>query len=435
MAAPLATSATPRGRSTSTAPQRATTSDKDRWDLVDRIQQVALISLAAAVLGGQLKQLPPFTYVPIHPTIGFSVAALLSGLTFRFLTGRPPRLGPSLVAAALIMIVALGTVISTGGGYSGEKISRLLSLTLIAIIAAALSVDSERDAMFFLKMLAGWSAFTSLSLLVVGENAYEGTGRLVSSQGSTISFSRAAGYVLLYAVVWFFTTERIRLRSAVFALAVIATELFILISVASRGPLQGVLLGFGAVLSMIVLRQRIGGILRLASLAGLGVLGAPIAWSMSPSDSRDRILNFSSGGSANVREMFWRNTWDRVSWHPLGRGWGSWPTESGIDPQFAYPHNIYLEIWFEAGMLALLLIVGITIAAIWRQYLRRHLSFGPATLFLGALVFWLAGAQVSGDLNSNRPLLVVMVIVMAPGIRRADNEPGLSAPSVLSGEE
>ncbi len=113
----------------------------------------------------------------------------------------------------------------------------------------------------------------------------------------------------------------------------------------------------------------------------------------------------SASGTAARRMDFYRTTLAAIPDHPLfGSGIGSWSKFYFGNDQRNYPHNLFLEITFEEGLLgltaflALLILVELSIS---RMLSASHSYF----LVLGLLVFYcLAVSLFSGDLDDNRVL-------------------------------
>lgn len=106
---------------------------------------------------------------------------------------------------------------------------------------------------------------------------------------------------------------------------------------------------------------------------------------------------FESRTSAGVRLLAYVDTIDLIVRHPFGVGLGSWSYY--IDTGFGlyYPHNLFLEVLSEAGILA-----G-SISLI--PFLLFIFIPGPLA-FRSAAFFFLLAQQVSGDLLDARYLLV-----------------------------
>ena len=119
----------------------------------------------------------------------------------------------------------------------------------------------------------------------------------------------------------------------------------------------------------------------------------------------------------------------------VGRGTGDFSHLSkGVDVR-DYPHNIFLEVMYEQGLLGLILLAGLVIVPLisgWRL-LRPGGSRLPdgarglATVALSLCVFATLNALVSGDLLANElvPISGVALVALAHAPRPGDKEPAL----------
>jgi len=114
--------------------------------------------------------------------------------------------------------------------------------------------------------------------------------------------------------------------------------------------------------------------------------------------------------------------------HPiLGAGTGSYASYVGIvsppRQRLLYPHNIFLELWAELGILAVVAFLVMVLGAIWA--LMRRLAEADdggerllLVLALGLLIFNVLVSQVSGDVNDNRTVLLAaaLALLLARGL-------------------
>jgi O-antigen ligase len=113
----------------------------------------------------------------------------------------------------------------------------------------------------------------------------------------------------------------------------------------------------------------------------------------------------SSSGSAGERLGFYRATLAAIPNQPLlGTGIGSWSTFYYGNDQRNYPHNLFLEIAFEEGLIGLaafLTLLALVGASIFRMLGASRSHF----LVLGLLVLYCVIVSLfSGDLDDNRVL-------------------------------
>ena len=389
---------------------------------------LSIVAISMVASTAQLKQLPPFSFVPGNLTTLLLGLALVLAVASVATSGTMPRLVPAVFATLIFVLMAMGMLKSPGTEYANFKVSRLALATMPTVAVVALVVRDRRDVRLFMGGLIGSALYASLMLRLTASNlnASGVSGRLVSEGGATISFGRSAAFVIAALLVWFFASRSIVPLRAAAAILIIGLELWIMLSVGSRGPIQALLLAAATTVSFALLRsegQRWGRWLAVGLLASFA---AGIAWSAAPEVSRSRILLLGSGTSSGARRIFIDRTLEIGDLSPIGHGWGSWPEAADLGGTFTYPHNAFLEIWFEAGVIGLLLFSGLLAYALVLQYRRRSTNPLLSSLLASSLVFWLSASLVSGDVNDNRALFALLVAAVVP-VR----EPGDSSTAPL----
>jgi O-antigen ligase len=160
-------------------------------------------------------------------------------------------------------------------------------------------------------------------------------------------------------------------------------------------------------------------------LATAGLAGAVLATQFVPGQSIQRSLSFLSGSgsglSSNGRSQLWSEAWGLFTSHPLfGAGTGSF---FGFDGLNQYPHNLFLEVAAELGLVGLVLLV-VFLASSWFGVVRAARRFGlpgrpevalVASLFTAALV----NAMFSGDITTNGGLWLAAGLVLGLRLRTA----------------
>jgi O-antigen ligase len=116
--------------------------------------------------------------------------------------------------------------------------------------------------------------------------------------------------------------------------------------------------------------------------------------------------------------------------HPLaGVGIGGFDVARGFGDGVRgdYPHNILLEVACELGVLglvALLLLVwyGLRAGAGAMRRARTRQEFAVAATVLTVMVYFLANAMFSGDLNDNRLLFAALGLCASPVLAAGGTE-------------
>lgn len=360
-------------------------------------------------LAGYVKGSPVLDWVPFDLTAAFMVALVLAAA---YETGRvlraPRGLGPMVLLTATFLVA---TAQVSGGVYADQKVKLLLLLTLPAAFAGAVIVNSV-DRVWW---LARWTLVGGLALgllLVIAPSTADLSGRLVAEGGDTISIGRGCGAAMVAAVA-LAVGRKLRWPIALGLVGVLAA---IVLGSGSRGPLIG-----AAVAVFVVLAAR-PGVRRVRYLvvgATLVVVTGPWLLARTNSAALDRISLLFSGeqdASVQARELMFAGAWEQGNAHPFGLGWGGF---ARLVPAQAYPHNLALEVFAEAGWIAAAALVLVFAVALGR--LLRHVAQRPDVgALLGLLVFWVVNAMFSGDINDNRATIVLLAVALTvPGWLRS----------------
>ncbi len=192
----------------------------------------------------------------------------------------------------------------------------------------------------------------------------------------------------------------------------------------ARGPLLAlsailVLTAFG-LLDILPKRARF-----LVGLLGAAALG--LALFLSPTASRERVsllVAENKGASIELRATGYREALDMFARHPLlGAGTGAFALQ---DPDLLYPHNVFLEVLAENGLLGALVFAGFAVTALWQAWAARRRAATPrarayvsGTLLL--CLFFGLEAMFSGDI-ANRELFFALGLLttMAAGGRSCE---------------
>jgi O-antigen ligase len=376
-----------------------------------RLQSVALFLCGLTAYSGSLKEVPPLSLSPADLTLVTTLGAAGLGLLFTMLVGSMPPRRPTGVLLLLLTVAAVGSILAVPTGYGLEKTTRIFIVTLPAVLGVLLAVRNHLDAYRFTRMMVVLAIVQSIYINIEGERQF-GFGRLVTQEGTTISFGRAAGYVVIAAAAWLMSSRRVSPTKVMLALAVAAFHVWTVFAIASRGPILGLGVGLLAMLVLQLRRIRIQTGVRLVFLSAVMTTAMMIVWFQIPAASRDRLVLFGADGSTNSRTEAWEFTWQQLTGSLIGQGWGSWDVVSPV--RIVYPHNLFLEMWFEAGLIGLIAIS----AAVWipirnQDHIFKYDRF-RGTFGLGGLIYWLMTSLVSGDFNDNKVLFVLLIAGAAP---------------------
>jgi O-antigen ligase len=159
-------------------------------------------------------------------------------------------------------------------------------------------------------------------------------------------------------------------------------------------------------------------------------------------DAVSRTIREIQSSDPGFRLPIWTETWNRILTEPdkllFGRGLGMWPVDEGFgapdwllrktDASRHYPHNVHLEMLYEAGIAGLLLFSIVTLSPLVILLRRWHLLSLAQKSAVSMYVFQIVGAEFSGAFAIgyvDQFFFALTVGIIA--LRRMDDAPGLTA--------
>ncbi|MFS0703559.1 O-antigen ligase family protein [Cellulomonas sp. 179-A 9B4 NHS] len=364
--------------------------------------------MALLINAGQLKATPLLAWVPVDLTLllGVAVAAWASLLLFT----RPTRLNSSAPFFVLLLAFSVASFDAPGSDYGRTKVLTLFTVTAVLMLSPFVLFRERSHLDYFFSATLGIASIAAVLTITNPASVADYSTRVTFDGTNTIGAARVLGAGIVVCViraVWSTTTVRRRLTYG----ALTPVLLWGLLSTGSRGPFIATALAVLAVCAVALATRRSNGWM-IAVLTAVIFGGAAIAERAS-TDGTSRIFGFFEGTrdtSTRARNELWRGTAEAIPDHPLGVGVGSFSDTQVLWGTYTYPHNVILEVFAEAGwttgiLLCLIVAIG-TVRSI------RGANVAGDFLTLGLLVFALVNAMVSGDINSNRLVWVMLAIAM-----------------------
>lgn len=366
--------------------------------------------LAGAVTAGTFKALglpgPDLTIVLGTLIVAWAILCSLQ------LGGRIPYPGPYVIALVLLLLIPMAP--ASASPYSRDKVIGIV-LTCVLVVVAPIVIRNGSALHVFLvslvvlALLATAMAYIGFGSLLAGRVGLGSGNPLLLAK--TLALGMISAGMLVARGGW-------SLWRGLLVLAVCAP---LLLQTQMRAPL---LVGVGGFLGAIVWRQRhrrVGPATRArAFLSRRGFAAAICALVLSA------IYLAAARGTGRISSLMGRGDFfestartselERALGVPpsvLGAGWGHY--QSQVQTDFLYPHNILAEFWIEAGFLGLFLLVVLCMLAI--AWCLRSPNFSVLALLIVSL---LGFALVSGDVNGNRSLFVILAV--AATLRRFGHE-------------
>lgn len=127
-----------------------------------------------------------------------------------------------------------------------------------------------------------------------------------------------------------------------------------------------------------------------------------------PVDALDRLR---TGVGLSQRDVLWTIAWQGIVERPWF-GAGPMMFSASNNSVASTTHNIVLQLAYEWGLPATLLVVGLVLRALWRQYLRCRLESSPFRLVIWmSIVGALVEAQFDGILSAPHSQLLFALMV------------------------
>ena len=244
-----------------------------------------------------------------------------------------------------------------------------------------------------LEVLSGILIDTPIGFLGIGGHLAEGgpISGLLGNRNELGLLAVIAG--LSFVIEW--RTRSIGRDLAIGSLVMASITLFFTRSSIAWGTAFVAILALGVLYGLRRIPAERRRFWQFASL-GLAATAAMIAWLV-----RTAIVDaLNAGGELDYRLAVWRGLWDLLKLHPVeGWGWiGQWNTE--IPPYLSFDHisgrsaesgvNAYLDVWFQLGVIGLVVFIGLLGLAFTRSWLlasrKRSVVYTWPAVVLAALV-------------------------------------------------
>lgn len=372
-----------------------------------------------------------FSWLPVDMTVLFLVLSVAVAAK-RFL-GSPGFIKNTYVAfltsMPFVLVVVISSFYSPTEWYATDKVLRFLVITCWSFWGAFFLLKSENSIKRFLKSLVAISTVVVLVafqdvLFNLGQGTYNGTIFILDTDYLALGRTVGLGIVVLIGMSWFSSQK----TKATTGLLIIFSFLILVMS-GGRMPLLAVgisvvaLMIFSMRLSLsqqkIYLNSGSVKILKFVALAAVALI--PLSQTAFLDTTLRRVTSLFSGNdeSAFARINLYETAWEMFYNNPLfGQGWGSFSLFYFGTDEKVYPHNLFLEVLAEIGLIGLLTFLLMLATSIFLGY--RALTIDKSSLSLtvvGAFVFCFFNAMTSGDLTDNKLVFTFMsLLIIAPSI-------------------
>jgi O-antigen ligase len=386
-------------------------------------EPTALLALYLEI--GLFKSQPAVSSLTVDATLALGVLVALV-CAVRLVTGRVRAVpyGFALTIAVVSLSLAVSLLWTSARGYGTEKVTTYLTVTMLAIGAPFFVLERWEDLQRFFM----WTVVIAVPVAILGlTNPSLDTGRLAGD--NTIGTSRLLCVAALILLLGALGRSSRRLPAVGLAASFIA----IAAAVGSRGPIVSFALALAVTLTAWLLRDA-----RKAApvLAIAAACVAVVPFVSLPATSSERISEAARDPVAAFRQddrsFLVKQAFSLIDRDPVrGGGVGAFST---VNPSAKWPHNMFLELWAELGLAALVVVAvasGAALVGLFRlAWLAPQRAIRPDLVYilLAVFTFNLMAVQVSGNINDNRDfwgILAIASLVVAGGLdARGRSEPG-----------
>lgn len=363
--------------------------------------------LAVFLVAGGLKAAPFLAGLPVDLTV-LTAAGVLVAIGLRaFGPEGIPSLPTAAVLGVLIAALVSGSVLwAPDPSLALDKALRFQTFTMIAFFAPLFLLRSRDE----LKRLMVFVVLASLVVAVTAVPGEHPNQPLTVAGGESeieLALYSSAGMVACVGYLMLVPGSPLRLLWLLPAGYLANTVL----AAGSRGVLIGSILALTAIAVMAIARSRLKvvpvvvvAIAAVVSVVTFSQLTGPAAAKYAGLFQDDPAQTF---GKRNfVVQDGIRIALD----HPMGIGAGGYEAETGL----VYPHNAFVEITAEQGIIGLGLLLALMAAAFWSSFRAPDGIRSPETvLAIGLLIVLVADSMVSQSFTQFRLLWFALGLALA----------------------
>ncbi len=318
--------------------------------------------------------------------------------------------------------LVFGVLYSDSTAFGSIKALRYLSFNATLFVIPLIIRWTQSTFISFLKSLAAIGAVAGwLSIIFIVYNGLNLSERVYLVQEvNVIWISRAMGISIIATLGLIFLKQKDHIT--LFLLLSLPGLLSSMLISGSRGPILALVIGL-ATIAIFMTKRKKSTITYL--IVGFGLFMTVGMMALYLSSSSIRLLTdptkLDSDMSALHRVIAWLKSIELIRNNIIiGIGTGGFQSVGNqLFPwlprnSYAYPHNIFLEIFAENGLLGLLILFfPIFKITFWESQLNKLDDFKNQAIVLGLLVFALINAQVGGDLTMNEGIWYSVGILAA----------------------
>jgi O-antigen ligase len=365
------------------------------------------LTLAVFLVAGGLKAAPWLAGVPGDLTVltagGVIVAMIVRAVKS---DGIPPFPLASLLAVAITVLIVLSVLWSPEPELGLDKALRFQTFTMLAFFAPLVLVRSRSDLFRLMIFLVAVSLVVALTA-VPGRDPNQPLTVAGGESEIELALYASSGVVAIAGYLMLIGRSRLRflwlIPAGVLALTVI--------DAGSRGVLVGSAVTLLVIAIRAVVRARskivpvaVVAIAVVAAISVISNLSGPAA------AKYQGLLSGNEPATFGKRNFLIQDGIDVALAYPMGRGAAGYQHET----LFPYPHNAFVEVAAEQGVIGLALLLALVFAAFRSSLRAREGPRSPESILAGGLLLVLLfDAMVSQGFTQFRELWLAMGLCLA----------------------
>lgn len=367
-------------------------------------------------------------YLPtwIDLTVLFMVLSMAYGIKNVLIRGlHKTLLLPVVLMLGFVLITIASLLYVETNPYSITKTLTLVSLTFWSFIGPFLLVDYSNPKLS-LKRFFGTILFIGITMSIVAISSYVtdgATSTVALGTNNYLHLGRVAGLSALILLTCLLFRENLSRIRRYWVLLVSVVTLIALFISGGRMPV----ISFGVALLLVLARginfkevktkKEIVIKKKTLAMSYIGIWTLPFIVNLiAESNFFNRFLAFfqeNGGRSAGQRVYSFDIALDMIrDSNLMGYGIGSFLNFSGGLEARSYPHNIFLEVLAELGIVGFILLISILVMALYRYFKYYNISSYYSVVILVTAFFFFLNALVSGDINDNRFLFFALALML-----------------------
>ena len=376
------------------------------------IKNIYLFSTAALLAIGNFYDERLVIYeinITLMISVFYTISSLFLLLKNKYLSFNVSKFVLYLFMFLTILITPINWIIY---GLNDYSLIKYISFALIVIPICYISIEvlKKEDMNKFLWIFVGVSSMLMLlGFMSLGNISDLDGGRMSVMGGGPIVFSR---WMMIAVLIILFNKN----KYSKFLYLLIPLFLFMSFTAGSRGPIYSFLIVIFFYF-LFTFRKNFFKIIIFSLVALISILTLSLTENDkgAGSQSTSRVFNISTGSYSRIDRV--DRSLKLVFNAPFGVGIGNWAQESNtfFDHQHEdnkYPHNIFLELVNESGIIVLLIFIILLITifddSLLLLFYEDRYYFIRLTFIL--FVYLFINSLVSGDIIDNRLMFIMLAL-------------------------